>query len=185
MTVCSRLGQLDDAAPLFADHAELPRAGVLLAIPVLLAHGGLTVFQSLYGSIGPAFYGLRTTVLSLVLLALLRIKRPENVKEYAPTPLGQLVGLDRMAEVKTLRRKLTQLAERNQGHTLMNELARLRLTQDEERFAFLYVDGHVREYSGKEPLAKAKKAQRAVATCAATDTWLHDADGAPVVGRHQ
>jgi hypothetical protein len=47
--------------------------------------------------------------------------------------------------------------------------------------AFLYLDGHVREYSGKESLAKAKKAQRAVATCAATDTWLHDADGAPLL----
>ena len=77
--------------------------------------------------------------------------------------------------------KLTLLAERGQGHALMNELARLRLAQDEDRVAFLYLDGHVREYSGKEPLAKTKKAQRSVATCAATDTWLHDADGAPLL----
>src|SRR5271166_6257274 len=149
------------------DHAQLPRAGVLLAVPVLQAHGALGVFERLYGSLGPAFYGLRTTVLSLVLLALLRIKRPENVKEYSPEHLGRLLGLDRMAEVKTLRRKLTALAERRQGRVLMNELARLRLAQDEQRLAFLYLDGHVREYSGQEPLAKTKKAQRAVATCAA------------------
>lgn len=177
----ARLGLLDDAAPLFGNQEELPRAGVLLAVPVLQAHGGLEVFSRLYSSIGPAFYGLRTTVLSLVLLALLRIKRPENVKEYSPTQLGQLVGLDRMAEVKTLRRKLTLLAERRQGHELMNELARLRLAQDEDRLAFLYLDGHVREYSGQAALAKTKKAQRSVATCAATDTWLHDADGAPLL----
>src|SRR6202795_3825696 len=177
----ARLGLLDDAAPLFGNQEELPRAGVLLAVPVLLAHGGLEVFSRLFGSIGPAFYGLRTTVLSLVLLALLRVKRPENVKEYSPAQLGRLLGLDRMAEVKTLRRKLTLLAERGQGHALMNELARLRLAQDEDRVAFLYLDGHVREYSGKEPLAKTKKAQRSVATCAATDTWLHDADGAPLL----
>ena len=177
----ARLGLLDDAAPLFGNQEELPRAGVLLAVPVLQAHGGLEVFARLFGSIGPAFYGLRTTVLSLVLLALLRVKRPENVKEYSPAQLGRLLGLDRMAEVKTLRRKLTLLAERGQGHALMNELARLRLAQDEDRVAFLYLDGHVREYSGKEPLAKTKKAQRSVATCAATDTWLHDADGAPLL----
>jgi transposase len=177
----ARLGLLDDAAPLFGNHEELPRAGVLLAVPVLQAHGGLEVFARLFGSIGPAFYGLRTTVLSLVLLALLRIKRPENVKEYSPEQLGRLLGLDRMAEVKTLRRKLTLLAERGQGHALMNELARLRVTQNEERIAFLYLDGHVREYSGKEPLAKTKKAQRSVATGAATDTWLHDADGVPLL----
>jgi prepilin-type processing-associated H-X9-DG protein len=177
----ARQGLLDDAVPLFGDAAELPRAGVLLAIPVLQAHGGLEVFARLYGSIGPAFYGLRTTVLSLVLLALLRIKRPENVKEYSPEPLGRLLGLDRMAEVKTLRRKLTVLAGRGKGQELLKELARLRLAQHEERVAFLYVDGHVREYSGQEMLAKTKKAQRAVATCAATDTWVHDADGEPLL----
>jgi transposase len=177
----ARQGLLDDAAPLFGDHEELPRAGVLLALPMLLSHGGLEVFGQLFGSIGPAFYGLRTTVLTLFFLALLRIKRPENLKEHAPAALGKLLGLDRIAEVKTLRRKLTLLAERGQGRELMSELARLRLAQDEDRLAFLYLDGHVREYSGKEPLAKAKKAQRAVATCAATDTWLHDADGAPLL----
>jgi hypothetical protein len=63
----------------------------------------------------------------------------------------------------------------------MNELTRLRLEQDEDRLAFLYLDGHVREYTGKAELAKAKKAQRSVATCAATDTWLHDADGGPLL----
>jgi hypothetical protein len=177
----ARLGFLQDAAPLFADHQELPRAGVLLAIPILQVHGGLEVFSRLYDSLGPAFYGLRTTVVSLILLALLRIKRPENLKEYSPQQLGSLLGLDRMAEVKTLRRKLTLLAERGKGRELMNELARLRLSQDDDRLAFLYVDGHVREYSGKAELAKAKKAQRSVATTAATDTWLHDADGGPLL----
>jgi hypothetical protein len=92
-----------------------------------------------------------------------------------------LLGLDRMAEVKTLRRKLTLLAEKRKGRELMNELARLRLAQDEDRLAFLYLDGHIREYSGKAELAKAKKAQRSVATTAATDTWLHDAEGSPLL----
>ena len=63
----------------------------------------------------------------MILLALLRIKRPENLKEYSPEQLGRLLGLDRMAEVKTLRRKLTLLAQRGKGRELMNELARLRL----------------------------------------------------------
>jgi hypothetical protein len=177
----ARLGFLEDAAPLFGDHQELPRAGVLLAVPVLQAHGGLQVFTRLYDSLGPGFYGLRTTVLSLILLALLRIKRPENLKEYSPEHLGRLLGLDRMAEVKTLRRKLTHLAEQRKGCELMNELARLRLSQDDGRLAFLYIDGHIREYSGKAELAKAKKTQRSVATAAATDTWLHDADVSPLL----
>jgi hypothetical protein len=117
----------------------------------------------------------------LFLLALLRIKRPENVKEYAPERLGCLLGLDRLAEVKTLRRKLTQLAEHKKGRALMNALARARLQRNDEQMAYLYVDGHVREYSGQAELGKAKKAQRSVATGAATDTWVHDGDGAPLL----
>ena len=174
-------GLLEDAVPLFANTTDLPRTGVLLAIPALAEHGGLSVFQHLYRSLGPAFYGLRTIVLTLVLLALLRVKRPENLKEYSPQQLGRLLGLDRAPEVKTLRRKLSRLAARSLTGKVLEELTRLRLSQQEDRLAFLYLDGHVREYTGQEALAKAKKAQRAVATPATTDTWVHDAQGEPVL----
>jgi hypothetical protein len=99
------LGLLDDAAPLFAVADSLPRAGVLLAIPPLVASGVLSVAEKIYGTIGPAFYGLRTTMVTYILLALLRIPRPEALKEYSPNDLGRIVGLDRMPEIKTLRRK--------------------------------------------------------------------------------
>src|SRR3990170_3928011 len=104
------MGVLDDAAPLFAPAAALPRAGVLLAVPSLVESGLLSMAATVYGSIGPAFYGLRTTLVAAVLLALLRIPRAETLKEFAPADLGRLVGLDRMPEVKTLRRKLARLA---------------------------------------------------------------------------
>ena len=67
------------------------------------------------------------------------------------------------------------------GKQLMEELARRRITEDEDRVAFLYVDGHVREYHGKFPLFQAKKAQRQVVTPAVTDNWVHDADGEPLL----
>jgi prepilin-type processing-associated H-X9-DG protein len=175
-------GLLADAVPLFGAAEELPRAGVLLALPALAEHGGPTVVQRVYGWLGrPAFYGLRTVVLTVVLLALLRIKRPENLKEHAPRPLGRLLGLDRALEVKTLRRQLSTLAARQLSCTLLDELAKERIAQHEERVAFLYLDGHVREYSGQEPLAKAKKPQRQVVTPATTDTWVHDAQGEPLL----
>jgi len=103
------MGKLEDAAPLFAQTGNLPGAGVLLAIPALVDSGLLSVARKIYGSIGPAFYGLRTTLVTSVLLALLRIPRPETLKEYSPGDLGRIVGLDRMPEVKTLRRKLARL----------------------------------------------------------------------------
>ena len=86
------MGMLEDATPLFACSASVPRAGVLLAIPALVSSGLLTIARKIYGSIGPAFYGLRTTLVAYVLLALLRIPRPEALKEYAPDGLGHIVG---------------------------------------------------------------------------------------------
>src|SRR5947208_1780840 len=106
------LGRLDDAQPLFAPAQNLPRAGVLLAIPALVASGLLPAAEKIYESLRPSFYGLRTTLVAYVLLALLRIRRQEALKEYSPGELGRIVGLDRMPEVNTLRRKLSQLAKR-------------------------------------------------------------------------
>lgn len=177
----ARVGLLEDARPLFADADSLPRAGVLLAMPVLEKHGLLDVFQHVFRSLGPAFYGLRTTVVVLFLCALLRIKRPEQLKEYRPQDLGRIVGLDRMPEVKTVRRKFARLAAWQRGKQLMEELARRRIDEDLQRVAFLYLDGHVREYHGKHRLGKAKKPQRQVVTPAATDTWVHDAKGEPLL----
>ena len=177
----ARMGLLEDAQPLFADAEALPRAGVLLAVPLLVGHGLVETFEQVYGSLRPSFYGLRTTVVTLFLCALLRIKRPEHLKEYRPADLGQIVGLDRAPEVKTIRGKLSRLAAAGQGKVLMDEAARRRIEEDVERIAFLYIDGHVREYHGKYRLSKAKRAQRQVITPAATDTWVHDAGGEPLL----
>jgi transposase len=177
----ARQGLLADAVPLFAPAEHLPRLGVLLAVPVLVTHGVLSVFEQIYGSLSPSFYGLRTLVLTLHIMALLRIKRPENLKEYAPDDLGRILGLDRAPEVKTVRRKLGELADRNQGQKLMEALARQRIAQQQEAVAFFYVDGHVREYHGQEPLAKTKKPQSPVARTATTDFWVNDAQGSPLL----
>jgi transposase len=177
----ARVGRLDDAVPLFADGECVPRAGALLAVPLLVRHGLLEAFGQVYHSLAPSFYGLRTIVVTLFLAALLRIQRPEHFKEYRPEELGLILGLDRAPEVKTVRRKFTDLAAMGRGQALMEEMARRRIAEDEERVAFLYIDGHVREYHGKFPLFEAKKAQRQVVTPAATDTWVHTADGEPLL----
>jgi DNA-binding NarL/FixJ family response regulator len=149
------LGLLEDALPLFAPAQNLPRAGVLLAIPALVASGLLSAAEKIYGSLRPSFYGLRTTLVVYVLLALLRIPRPEALKEYPPGELGRVMGLDRLPEVKTLRRKLSQLAVRKGSHALGQEIAQRRIREHGHVFAFLYVDGHVRAYHGKHTIPKA------------------------------
>jgi hypothetical protein len=178
--IFARLGLLDDAAPLFRDGGRVPRAGVLLAVPALVRSGVLEVARRVYGSIGPAFYGLRTTVVALLLLALLRIKRPEGLKEHSPVDLGRLLGLDRAPEVKMLRRKLTRLA-RGGGATLLGHLlAERRVAALGNALGFLYVDGHVRVYHGQRDIPKAHVARMRIALPATTDYWANDARGEPL-----
>lgn len=174
------MGLLNDAAPLFRSGSQVPGAGVLLALPAVVPTGVLTVARQVYGSIGPAFYGLRTTLLTLLLMALLRIKRPEALKEHAPTELGRLLGLDRAPEVKTLRRKLTRLARLGGADRLGRLLAERRVAARGAALGFLYVDGHVRVYYGKRPLPKAHVAQRRLALPATTDYWVNDQQGEPL-----
>jgi hypothetical protein len=175
------LGVLDDAAPLFRD-GSVPAAGVLLALPCLIESGLFAISRKLYGEIGPAFYGLRTTLLTLLFMALLRIKRPEHLKECDPAAFGRLLGLDRAPEVKTLRRRLTRLAAYHCAEQLGAELARHRVSARGHLMGFLYIDGHVRAYHGQRPIAsKAYVARRHLAMPATTDYWINDRSGDPLL----
>jgi transposase len=176
------LGLLDDAAPLFGEGSSVPGVGVLLALPCLVESGLLRICRKLYGDMGPAFYGLRTTLLTLLLMALLRIKRPEQLKEKDPAAFGRLLGLDRAPEVKTLRRRLTRLAAQHCADQLGAELARRRVDQRGHLMGFLYVDGHVRAYHGERPISSnAYVARRHLAMPATTDYWINDSSGDPLL----
>ena len=176
----ARLGLLDDAPPLFGSATAVARAGVLLALPVLVASGVFECAQKIYGSLGPAFYGLRTSLLTLLLMALWRIKRPEALKEYSPADLGRVLGLDRAPEVKTLRRKLARLAAAGRAAQFGQALAQHRIAVRGAALGFLYLDGHVRVYHGKHALPKAHVARMRISMPATSDYWVNDASGDPL-----
>src|SRR5947208_7658540 len=139
-----------------------------------------SVPKKIYGSIGPAFYGLRTSLLTLLLMALWRIKRPEALKEHSPADLGRVLGLDRAPEVKTLRRKLARLAAHGRAAELGRALAQQRVAHRGAVLGFLYVDGHVRVYHGKYRLPKAHVAQMRLSMPATSDYWVNDTAGDPL-----
>lgn len=174
------LGLLDDAAPLFRPGTAISGAGVLLAMPALVASGVIDCAHEVYGSIGPAFFGLRTTIVALVLMALLRIKRPEGLKEHPPDTLGRILGLDRAPEVKTLRRKLKRLAGLGRSTQFGQALAKRRVAARGALMGFLYVDGHVRVFHGQSTLPKAHVAQLRLPMPATTDYWVNDEIGEPL-----
>lgn len=173
------LGLLEDAAPWFGSGERIPRAGVLLALPTLMATGIFECAQEVYGSLGPAFFGLRTSLLTLMLMALWRIKRPEGLKEYSPQDLGRVLGLDRAPEVKTLRRKLARLAVAGRAAELGRALAQRRLAVRGAALGFLYVDGHVRVYHGKHRLPKTHVARLRLSLPATSDYGVNDTAGDP------
>jgi len=176
----ARLGLLDDAPPLFGSSAQVPRAGVLLAVPALVQSGIFACAQQIYGSLGPAFFGLRTTLLTLLFMALWRIKRPEGLKEHSPSALGRVLGVDRAPEVKTLRRKLVRLAALRRAAAFGQALAQQRIARRGAAVGFLYIDGHVRVYHGKHRLPKAHVAQMRLSVPATTDYWVNETGGDPL-----
>jgi len=151
-----------------------------LALPVLVASGLFECAQKIYGGLGPAFYGLRTSLLTLLLMALWRIKRPEGLKEYSPQDLGRVLGLDRAPEVKTLRRKLARLAAAGRAAQFGKALAQQRVALHGTALGFLYTDGHVRVYHGRHALPKAHVARMRISMPATSDYWVNDSAGDPL-----
>ncbi len=176
------LGMAQDceAEVVFEPRETVANAGVLLAIPALEATGVLKAARRVYGRLKNGIYGLRATLLVLSTLAFLRRPRPEALKEKDPVTLGDVLGLARVPEVKTLRRKLTEIAGAGRTHELVQEVGKTWLEERSDTLGVLYVDGHVRVYHGKRRLPKTHVAQRNQSMPATTDYWVNDVLGQPV-----
>lgn len=174
-------GKLAEAEPEFEASSSVSNAGALLALPAMLELGLLEVGEKVYGSLRNGFYGLRSTLLCLGFMALLRIRNPERMQFEAPGELGTLLGLDRAPEVKTIRRKLAELVERGQASRLSAGLAERWVRRSPRALGYLYVDGHVRPYHGEtHRLTKTHVARRRLCMAATTDYWINDKDAEPV-----
>jgi len=173
---------LEEARPEFVSGQAVPAAGALMALG-LAAEAKTSLFKAaerVYGRLRPAFYGLRNLLCVLLLMALLRIKRTEGLASRQPQALGRLVGLDRLPEVKTVRRKLNEIAARGKAPELMAAMADGWAAEMKDALGFLLVDGHVRVYSGTRPIPKGYAARRRMATRAITDYWVNDEEGMPL-----
>src|SRR5260221_441215 len=114
----------EGAVPVFAGGARSPLAGLLLALPALEAAGLMGCARQVYGGLRAGFYGLDATLLTLVFLALAGEPRAEGGTRVPPAALGRVLGLDRAPEVKTIRRKLAELAGAGKATELVMALAR-------------------------------------------------------------
>jgi transposase-like protein len=177
----ARLGQLTEAAPQFVAAEAVRAGGVLLALPAILTLGLLDAGQQVYGALKNGFYGLQATLLCLTFMALLRIRTPEQLQGQPPGELGIPLGLDRAPEVKTLRRKLAELAARRQATPFSQRLAERWVRDHADAVGLLYIDGHVRPYHGTaQTLPEAYVTRRRLCMPATTDVWVQQQDAQPL-----
>jgi transposase-like protein len=177
----ARTGALVEAAPQFVAAEAVRYGGALLALPALLSVGLLEAGEQSYGALKKGFYGLRATLLIVAFMALLRIRTPEQLQGHPPGELGVLLGLDRAPEVKTLRRKLWELAARRQATPFSQRLAERWVQESAEAVGLLYIDGHVRPYHGTaHTLPEAWVSRRRLCMPATTDVWVQQQDAQPL-----
>jgi len=176
------VGRLAEAAPSFVASEAVSGAGVLLALPALLEEGLLEVAEKVYGRLRNGFFGLCSVLLTLAFMALLRVKTPEQLTGHAPGELGLLLGLDRVPEVKTLRRKLREMGERTLARTFTQQLTERWAQAAPGELALLYIDGHVRPYHGrKHTLPKHHVQQRGRPMPGTKDFHVHDRRADPLL----
>jgi hypothetical protein len=179
--VLASQGKLKQAQAHFQAMEAVANAGVLLALPAALGEGLLSCAERIYKPLKAGFYGLQSTLLCLLMMALLRIKTIEGLSAHQPGELGILLGLDRVPEVKTLRRKLAELAEQEKAAKLAAALTERWAQGEPDELGVLYIDGHVRAYSGrKHRLAKTFVQKRRQCLSASTDTWVHNGAAEPL-----
>ena len=177
----ARFGLLGEgAAPVFTPGARYPLAGLLLALPALEGTGLLECARATYGRVRNGFYGLEVMLVLLVFLALLREPRAEGATRVPPAALGRVLGLDRAPEVKTIRRKIAELAGAGKAADLIMALARHHAAARPAALGFLYVDGHARAYFGTRKVQKMHVARLKFPGPATEETWVTDAGGDPV-----
>ena len=134
--------------PEFESSLDVPNGGVLLGLPGLLSMGLLAHTE--YFELPTGYYRLDSIFLLLSFMALARIKTIESLRYCSPGEWGKLLGLDRIPEARTLRDKVRILTENGQAQHWGGALSRDWMAMFPETTGVLYIDGHVRVYSGSQ-----------------------------------
>jgi len=186
-TACTRIEDRVDAIFGFGDGAvtcfesclDVPKGGVLCALPALLENGLLHGAERLLGKIG-GYYRTLHILLLLAFMSLCRIKTVEKLRGHAPGEFGNLLGLDRIPEVRCLRMKLDQLSIDDSAKQWATHLSKYWMESNPTAAGTLYVDGHVRVYhGGKTKLPKKFVSRERLCLRGMCDYWVNDATGNP------
>lgn len=186
-TACTRadermaaaVGLLDSARTHYEHCQDVVMGGVLAGLPALCANGLLSGLGKHF-SLPKGYYSALHILMTMGFMALARIRRPENLRHVPSGEMGKVVGLDRVPEVRTLRKKVALLAETGSPDAWMKELSGQWMQADPNEAGYLYVDGHVRVYHGSDAkLPRRYVSREKLCLHGTTDYWVNDAVGRP------
>jgi len=181
--LAASIGGYGSAAPQFEAALDVPRGGVLCALPALLAMGLLEGTDT-YFPLPSGYYAADSLLLLLAFMALNRMQCLETLRNDAPGEWGKLLGLDRAPEVRTLREKVQIMSHTGKPEEWSARLGQRWMGQadgmDTSAANVLCIDGHVRVYHGQQTqLPKHYVAREKLCLRATVDYWVNALDGQP------
>jgi hypothetical protein len=186
-TACTRVeergyaafGVCDGAPVRFEPCLDVPKGGVLCALPSLLMNGLLKEIEKLERKV-KGYYQCFQILILLAFMALCRIKTVEQLRGHSPGEFGKIIGLDRVPEVRCLRKKMDEMSRDNAAELWATYLGKQWMEADPEAVGTLYVDGHVRVYHGDQTkLPRRYVSRERLCLRGITDYWVNDAVGRP------
>jgi Transposase protein len=177
--VLAAFGFLNGAPTRFEPCRDVSFGGVLCALPALAENG---LFRHIHDCLAQlrGYYSTLHVIVLLAYMALCPIKTVEQLQYQPPGALGKLSGLDRVPEVRCLRRKLAALSRDDGPQQWAGLLSQDWLEAAPELAGALYVDGHVRLYHGHQTaLPKRYVSRQRLCLRGTTDYWVNDVLGQP------
>jgi hypothetical protein len=163
----------------FEPNRDVGYGGVLCALPALLANGLLSKAGELLGRVS-GYYTMPHILILLASMALARIRTVEELGGKTPGELGLVIGLDRIPEVRCLRKKMDQLSAGDSAEKWAAHLSGEWMKADVGSVGTLYVDGHVRVYHGSAAkLPRHYVSRERLCLRGTSEYWVNDSKGRP------
>jgi len=160
-------------------------AGAMVAHAALEAIGLQSALAASGARLKPATVFDLVRVAAVVFFgALLRFRTIESLRFLVRRDFGALLGIGAAPEVRTMRRKLKELASPEAGFdpgAFVAALARGLLGSAPAPDGVYFFDDHFKEYHGAQPLAKGWDAKRRIGAPGIEDVYVHDLLGRAIL----
>ena len=155
--------------------------GTALYYPALEVLGLVEMARKCFRLPRSELFGVRAVTLTLFFLTLLSQTTVEAAKHLRRFEFGPVIGAGRAPAVKTLRRKLVELVQQNGAGMFQELLVKRWVEQAVVATAYLYIDGHMKMYSGKRKLAECWNTQRQRPLPGMLTHFVNDLQGRPLL----